>query len=253
MSPSPCDKKNRKEINKWSCCNFLKMENYTAELYEYLCNFLSEERKQKFEKFAALRTRYVTLALEDIFQPHNASAVLRSAECFGVQDVHVIENRNRYNPNPDVVLGANKWLTLHHHRGSENNTLACIEHLKKNRYRIVATTPHKNDGLISDLDLQKGKVALFFGTEIDGVSETVLSHADEFVKIPMFGFTESFNISVSAAICMYELLPRLRKTKIPWQLSEKEAEETRLGWAKSSLNHADLLEKEFRKIKGLDV
>ncbi|MBI3509892.1 MAG: RNA methyltransferase [Bacteroidetes bacterium] len=220
---------------------------YSSALYEYLSGFLTEERRKKFEKHIALRSRYVTIVVEDIFQPHNASAVLRSAECFGLQDVHIIESKNKYNPNPDVVMGANKWLTLHHHSGKENNTDECISFLKKNKYRIVATTPHKNDQLISQLDLSKGKVALFFGTELEGISKNIMDAADEFVKIPMFGFTESFNISVSAAICMYELMTKLRTSNIDWQLSEEEKNNILLDWARNSIKKPELLEEEFRK------
>jgi tRNA (guanosine-2'-O-)-methyltransferase len=223
----------------------VEMED-SKNLYDYLTGFLSNERREKFERYVALRTRYVTIAVEDIFQPHNASAVLRSAECFGVQDIHVIENRNKYNPNPDIVLGANKWLTLHRYGGTENNTRSCISALRKNGYRIVATTPHKNDRLVNELDLSKGKVALFFGTELEGISNDVLEEADEFVKIPMYGFTESFNISVSAAICLYELLPKLRESDLPWQLSAAEKTTLLLDWAKASLTRPDLLEQAFR-------
>jgi tRNA (guanosine-2'-O-)-methyltransferase len=229
------------------------MDTYKKELLEFLSGFLSDERKQKFEKHVAQRTRYVTIAVEDIYQPHNASAVLRSAECFGVQDVHVIENRNKYNPNPDVVMGANKWLSLQRYGGEENNTLSCIRALKAKGYRIAATTPHTNDCLVEDLDLSKGKVALFFGTELEGISEDVMREADDFVKIPMFGFTESFNISVSAAICLYELLPKLRRTDLPWQLSEEEQLDILLDWTKNSLKQPELLEKEFRKNTGREA
>jgi tRNA (guanosine-2'-O-)-methyltransferase len=219
------------------------MDSYQQELYTFLSGFLSEERKEKFERHIHQRTRYVTIAVEDIYQPHNASAVLRSAECFGVQDVHVVENRNKYNPNPDVVMGAHKWLNVNRHQG----TTACVKALREKGYRIVATTPHKNECLVSELDLSKGKVALFFGTELEGISKELIDQADEFVKIPMFGFTESFNISVSAAICLYELLPKLRKTDLPWQLSETEMQEILLQWAKGSIKHPELLEEEFRK------
>ncbi|HLG02709.1 MAG TPA: RNA methyltransferase [Bacteroidia bacterium] len=217
------------------------------KLYEYLAGFLREERKEKFERNVRLRTRYVTIAVEDIYQPHNASAVLRSAECFGVQDVHIVENRNKYVPNPDVVMGASKWLSLHRYGGEKNNTLNCIRALKKNGYRIIATTPHRKDCLISELDLSKGKLALFFGTENEGLSPEILQEADEFVKIPMYGFTESFNISVSAAICLYELIPKLQRSGIHWQLSEEEQAEILMQWVRSSLQRPELLEDEFRK------
>jgi tRNA (guanosine-2'-O-)-methyltransferase len=228
------------------------MDNYKQELYDFLSNFVTEERKQKFENVIHQRTRYITVAVEDVFQPHNASAVLRSAECFGVQDVHVIENKNKYNPSTDISLGSHQWLTLTRHTKSENNSLSCIKALKAEGYRIVATTPHTKDCLVSELDLSKGKLALFFGTEIDGLSETIMNEADEFVKIPMSGFTESFNISVSAAICMYELTRRLRESNLPYALSEEEMLDIKLGWMMESVRSSDLLVKEFRKKKGLE-
>lgn len=223
------------------------MDNYSKELYEYLSKFATEQRMEKFESVIQERTRYLTIVVENVYQPHNASAVLRSAECFGVQDVHIIENSNKYNPSADISLGAHQWLSLTRHSKTENNSLSCIQDLKKNGYRIVATSPHKNDSLISEIDLSKGKIALFFGTEIDGLSDTILNEADEFVKIPMYGFTESFNISVSAAISMYELMKRLRESKIEWRLTAAELLALKLDWVKESVKSSDLLEKEFRK------
>ncbi len=225
-------------------------DHYKKELYDFLSGFITDQRKKKFEDVIHQRSRYVTVAVEDVYQPHNASAVLRSAECFGVQDVHIIENRNKYNPSEDISLGSHKWLSLQRHAKAENNTLACIQSLRKSGYRIIATTPHKNDCLISELDLSKGKVALFFGTELEGVSQTILDEADGYVKIPMFGFTESFNISVSAAICMYELMTKLRTTNLDWQLTEEEMLDIKLEWAKESVKSSDLLEEEFRKKMG---
>jgi tRNA (guanosine-2'-O-)-methyltransferase len=223
------------------------MDNYSKELYEYLSKFATEQRMEKFESVIQERTRYLTIVVENVYQPHNASAVLRSAECFGVQDVHIIENSNKYNPSADISLGAHQWLSLTRHSKTENNSLSCIQDLKKNGYRIVATSPHKNDCLISEIDLSKGKIALFFGTEIDGLSDTILNEADEFVKIPMYGFTESFNISVSAAVSMYELMKRLRESKIEWRLTAAELLALKLDWVKESVKSSDLLEKEFRK------
>ncbi|MCX6312384.1 MAG: RNA methyltransferase [Bacteroidetes bacterium] len=227
------------------------MDNYKKELYEYLSGFATEQRMQKFENIIQLRSRYLTVVVEDVFQPHNASAVLRSAECFGVQDVHIIENVNKYNPSTDISLGSHQWLTLTRHSKSENNSLSCIQALRKKGYRIVATTPHKNDCLISELDLTKGKVALFFGTEIDGLSDTIMNEADEFVKIPMSGFTESFNISVSAAICMYETMKNLKASNVNWKLSESEMLDIKLDWVKESVRSSDLLESEFKKARGI--
>lgn len=228
------------------------MQRYNKALYDYLIGFISEQRKEKFENYILNRTRYVTVAVEDIYQTHNASAVLRSAECFGIQDVHIIENRNRYRPSAEVAKGAEKWLTLHYHNKHENNTQACIQHLRNEGYRIVATTPHERDQMIYDLDVSKGKIALFFGTEIEGISDEVRREADEFVKIPMYGFTESFNISVSAAICLYEIKQKLTD-ELPWKLSDTEKEDILLTWVKQSVREPELLEKEFQKLLNTEL
>jgi tRNA (guanosine-2'-O-)-methyltransferase len=219
------------------------------ELYAYLANCISENRKNRIESLVQQRTRYLTIVLEDIFQPHNASAVLRSAEGFGVQDIHIIENKNTYAVNPDVALGSAKWLTLQKYRRHENNTMACISNLKAQGYRIVATTPHTNDCFVSELDVTKGKIALLFGTELEGLSKDAIEAADEYVRIPMYGFTESFNISVSAALCMYDLTGRIRKSGVDWKLRDEEQFELQLAWVRKTLQRADLLEAEFMKTR----
>ncbi len=218
------------------------------ELLEFLLGFISENRCEKFANIIPHRTRHITVALENIFQPHNASAVLRSCDCFGVQDVHIIENSNTYEVNPDVALGSSKWLNLHHYNAAENNTFECIQHLKASGYRVIATTPHQHDVTIDELDLTQ-KTALLFGTEMDGLSNLAMEHADGFVKIPMFGFTESFNISVSAALCLYEVTKRMRQLNIDWPLSEEEKVEVQIAWVKQTLKRAELLEKRFYAAK----
>lgn len=216
-------------------------------LIEYLQNIVTEHKWELFNQVIENRTRYLTVVLEDIFQPHNASAVLRTCDCFGIQDVHVIENRNEYNVNPDVALGASKWLNLNKYNEQKNNTLSTIKALKEKGYRIVATTPHTNDVDLETFDLKQGKAALFFGSELPGLSEIVLDNADEFLKIPMFGFTESFNISVSAAIILHHLSFELKKTDIKWQLSEDEKSEVLLNWLRKSIKNSEVIEKEYLK------
>ena len=215
------------------------------ELNQFLAEYITPERKELFERTLNSRTRYLTVVLEDIYQTQNASAVLRSCDCFGIQDVHIIENRNRFSVNPQVTLGSTKWLNLHHYRKKEHNTLDCIQQLRSLGYRIVATSPHANDTNLEDFNLEKGKTALFFGTELTGISETVEKNADEFLKIPMFGFTESFNISVSAAIILHHLNLRLRQGAIDYHLSEDEKEEIRLDWLRKTIKSSALLEKKF--------
>ena len=220
------------------------------ELLNFLESFISENKKDLFRRIVEYRTRYITVVLEDIYQPHNASAVLRTCDCFGVQDVHIIENRNLYEVNPDVALGSSKWLTLTKYNTSKNNSLDTINRLKSKGYTIVATTPHKNDTPLNTLDLSK-KTALLFGTELNGLSDVALENADAFVKIPMVGFTESFNISVSAAIILHQLTEKLRESHFNWQLTHEEKTDIQLDWVRNVVKKSDLLEAEFllRKTK----
>ncbi len=216
-------------------------------LVEFMAEFLTPERALLFDQVIKNRTKYLTVVLEDIFQPHNASAVLRTCDCFGIQDIHVIENRNKYEVNADVALGSSKWISLTKHNKQENNTLACINKLRKEGYRIIATTPHTNDTNLDDFDLGKGKAALLMGTELTGLSDIAMENADEFVKIPMHGFTESFNISVSAAIILHHLTIKLHKSNIDWRITEEEELAVRYRWIKNTLKKSNLIEKRYFK------
>ena len=216
---------------------------------EYLERYITANKLSLFDRIIRQRTRYITVALEDIYQSQNASAVLRTCDCFGIQDVHIIENRYPYSINPDVALGSSKWLSLHRYSDTGNNTLSCYKSLKEQGYRIVATTPRDNDTFLDDLSLDT-KIALVFGTELEGLSQTAIEHADEYVKIPMYGFTESFNISVAAAISLHHLSEKLRKSSSNWQLSEEEALDTRIMWANSVIRHPEMHEKEFLRQEG---
>ena len=221
------------------------------ELINYLAQYLTEKRFAILNKIIQNRTRYLTVVLEDIYQSQNASAVLRSCDCFGIQDVHVIENRNKFDVNPKVALGSSKWLSIHSYKEGVNNTRDAILNLKANGYRIVATTPHDNDVHLEDFDLLDGKSALVFGTELEGISEEVKNNADVFLKIPMYGFTESFNISVSAAIILHHLTLKLHESKINWQLSANERDKLLTTWLGTSIKGSDLIIKEFYKQRNL--
>ena len=222
--------------------------NQRDNLLAHLLTFLSDNKRELFEKIIEDRTKHVTVVLEDIFQSQNASAVLRSCDVFGVQDVHVIENRNEYNVNPHVVHGASKWINLSKYNQKENNTLACMNKLKEEGYKIYATTPHTDDCLVQDIPLDN-KFALMFGTEQEGLSDIAMDNADGFVKIPMYGFTESLNISVSASICLYELSKRLKSSDIDWKLTDEEKVSQLTVWAKKVVKSSDLIEQEFYKLQ----
>ena len=216
------------------------------ELLEYLKQFAPEGKLELFDKLIEDRTNHLTVVLEDIFQPHNASACVRSCDCFGVQKTHIIENIHEYEMNPDILVGSAKWVNMQHYNTKKENTLDCLNKLKSEGYKIVATTPLPNTKTIYDFPLDE-KIALVFGNEKDGISDVVKQEADEFITIPMYGFTESFNISVSVALCVYELTKRLHASDINWQLSEKEKEETLLFWVRNSIKNSAWIEKEFLK------
>ncbi len=204
------------------------------QLLTYLEDFISEERKQRFLEILEERTKYITVAIEDVFQMHNTSAVIRSCEIFGIQEAHVIEGRNGKRLDKNIAMGAEKWVDVISYENSKN----CIDTLRQDGYKIIATTPHSYDCLLPDFEID-GKTALFFGTERDGLSKTVLDEADGFLKIEMHGFTESLNISVSAAIILQDLATKLKKTKLDWGLTSDEKLEKRLDWTKKSIKSID--------------
>lgn len=208
------------------------------KLISLLSTYVTPRRLARMEEVLGQRTRHLTLVLEDIYQSHNASAVIRSCDCFGVQDVHIIENRNEYTVNPDVALGASKWLSLRKYNEKEFNTIDCLEKLKKEGYQLIATTPHKDEFLLEELPVQQ-KTALLFGTEMQGLTPESISMADGFMKIPMVGFTESFNISVSVAICLYHLTPKIRQEVTNWQLNDDEQLDVMLEWLMQSVKNAE--------------
>lgn len=219
-------------------------------LLNHLLTFITGERKNKFLHYINYRTRFLTIVLEDIYQPHNASAVLRTCDCFGIQDVHIIENRNKYQVNPEVALGASKWLSLEKYNELGNNTASCIGHLKTKGYRIIATSPHENDFTPETLPLDS-PLALVFGNELSGLSTEAMSLADGFIKIPMVGFTESLNISVSAAVLIHTLSERLRASSADWPLTPDENTDILLSWVSHSIKKPELLIEEFMNRKSV--
>jgi tRNA (guanosine-2'-O-)-methyltransferase len=207
---------------------------------EFLENILTENRKERFLNVLKNRTRHFTVAVEDVFQMHNTSAVMRSCEVFGIQELNVIEQRFGKRIDKEIAMGAQKWVDIN----AFDNISSCLDNLKSRGYQIIATSPHENDCLLEDFDISKPS-ALFFGTERDGLSEEILNRADGFLKIPMVGFTESLNISVSAAIIIQNITERLRKSSIQWQLSEDEIIEKRLQWAKNTIKDIKRIEARY--------
>jgi tRNA (guanosine-2'-O-)-methyltransferase len=216
--------------------------NYMIDLeyLAYLEGFLTENRKERFADVLANRTNHFTIAVEDVFQFHNTSAVMRSCEVFGIQEINIVEQRFGKDIDKEIAMGAQKWVDIN----KFENITDCIDTLRAKGYQIIATTPHNDSCLLHDFDVTQ-KSALFFGTEKEGLSDDVMRNADGYLKIPMVGFTESLNISVSAAIIIQDITTRLRQSNINWPLSDMELLEKRLVWAKNSIKDIKRIEERY--------
>ena len=229
------------EFTKKDLNSNIQMRNTSDTDYlAYLENFITEGRRDRFLQVLSQRSKHFTVVIEDLFQLHNTSAVLRTCEVFGIQELNVVEEKYGKTIDKEIALGAQKWVDVNRF----DSTAACIKAVKDKGYRIIATSPHDDSCLMEDFDISQPS-ALFFGTEINGLSEEVLSQADGFLKIPMVGFTESLNISSSAAIILQNLSSRLRRSDIAWQLSEDEMLEKRIDWAQKSIKDIDFITRKY--------
>lgn len=224
--------------------------NLEEKLLKAFYEIITPEKREKFDQIASNRTRHIAIVVENLYQEHNASAVVRSCDCFGFQDLHIIEKTNRFELNREISMGAAKWVNHHHYYDPKYPSEKCLTELKQRGYKIVATTPHEENRTINELPIDE-PVALLFGTEKSGLSETALSLADEHVRIPMYGFTESFNISVSAALCMQIVREKLEKSiDLKWRLSSNEQIKLKIEWCKNIVHKSDAVERDFiRRIK----
>lgn len=204
------------------------------KLLEHLETYLTENRKARFDSVLSQRTKHFTVATEDVYQLHNTSAVIRSCDVFGIQEVNIVEERNSKHIDKEIAMGSQKWVDLNRY----DTVSDCILGLKEKGYQIVATTPHTNDCELHEFDITK-KSCFFFGRETEGLSQEVLDAANCYLKIPMVGFTESLNISVSAAIILQHVTTKLRQTTINWQLTEEEMLEKRLDWITKTIKSYD--------------
>lgn len=219
------------------------MEKFNQDLLTYLEGFITENRKEGFLRVLKNRTKHFTVAMEDVFQLHNTSAVMRSCEVFGIQELNVIEQKFGKSIDKEIAMGAEKWVDINRFSSIQD----CVTNLKRKGYQIIATTPHNDSCLLHEFDITKPS-ALFFGTERDGLSDEVMQQADGFLKIPMVGYTESLNISVSAAIIIQDVTNRLRQSDIHWQLTDEEILDKRLDWTRKSIKDIEFIEKKFHEV-----
>ena len=214
------------------------------ELILHLEQFVTEPRQTRLKEVLRQRTRHITVVLEDLYQTQNISAVMRSCECYGIQDAYIVENRNEFNVHKDISMGADKWLTLHQYPHAEHNMKHCIEDLHAKGYTVVATLPDEKMKTIFDVPVEQ-KTAFLFGTELTGLSDEAVQYADYNVLIPMYGFTESFNISNSAAIILSHTAERLRHSEVPWRLSDAEYDELYFDWLQKSIRNPEPIIRDF--------
>lgn len=212
------------------------------ERFDYISEFMLPERVENMVKVASARTRYMTICAENTYHSQNASALIRHCEAFGVQDLHAVESICRFTPNTHVVRGTDKWIDLYKYRSTESALLR----LKERGYRIVATTPHLEDTTPEDFDIAAGPFCLVFGTEKQGISPEIMAVADEFVKIPMYGFVESLNVSACAAILIQGMVERLHRSDVDWRLDDHQKAALLYSWMRESVKEADhILKQKF--------
>ncbi|MFT7382363.1 MAG: tRNA (guanosine-2'-O-)-methyltransferase [Roseivirga sp.] len=221
-----------------------------AELINLLEEFVTKNKVHLINKVLAERTRHFAVVLEDVYHPHNASAVLRTSDCFGLQDLYITQKLHEYQLNPNIVRGASNWVTLHKYEREEESTIKCFQDLRKKNYRIVGTTPDPNSASIHDLDISQ-KTAVVFGAEHEGISDFAKQEADELVHVPMYGFTESFNVSVSVALIVMDLVRRLKQSDINWRLTEEEQQDLKFEWYQRIVKRSDIHIKTYLKERSI--
>ena len=219
--------------------------NLQAALIEHLGQFVTENKRDKITDVLAHRTRHVAIILENIYQSQNASATIRTADCMGLQDAYVIENSNDYKVDPEVALGASKWVDIHRFSEGKENTATCFAHLREKGYMIVGTSLGADSVHPAELPLDR-KLALVYGNEESGISDYAHAHTDLNIKIPMYGFTQSFNISVSVAISLSHVIRALNLSTVDWRLSDREKRVLRLEWYRKIVDRSEIIERAFK-------
>lgn len=182
--------------------------SYSPEyIIETLGPYLSKERLQKFDHVLKHRLSSIHVAFESPCNVHNALASLRSAEGVGINHMHIIapESGEKCRQGRRTTKGAYRWSQLKYYESFNNFYLS----MKAHNFKIYGASL-QTEHTLSDIDLSQ-PVCLLFGNELRGISEDALNHCDGFYKIPMQGMVESFNLTVSCAISVYELAQRKRR------------------------------------------
>lgn len=212
-------------------------------LSNYLQQFLTPERKARFAEVLEDRIGWLRIVVQDMYLDHNASAIMRSCDALGVQHMHAVETFNKFAASAEIALGSEKWVTLHRHLG-ENSTQQCLNELRSQGFAVAACVLRPHTLNLQSLPLDR-PVALVLGNEKYGVSQEFLDGADYLVHMPMYGFVESFNVSVAAALALQTLTERIRSSSINWGLDDLEKAELKLKWARETVPNIQAIEKRF--------
>ncbi|MEM7551292.1 MAG: RNA methyltransferase [Bacteroidota bacterium] len=220
------------------------MSDFDQDLFDFLEQYISEHKQSLCKEIIAERTRFATIILEDIHKEHNASAVIRTADCLGIQDIHLIGNE--YEVSKHISMGSFKWVNLIQYDKAKTGLKESINQIKSQGYTVYATSPHSKSISVEEIPITS-KAAFLFGNELKGLSDEAMEYADAHVRIPIHGFTESLNLSVSVAICLHSFLTKIKDSNIRWQLSQKEQNKIVLGWYKAIIRNAEMIEAEYYK------
>jgi tRNA (guanosine-2'-O-)-methyltransferase len=166
---------------------------------------LSEERADRIEHALSARLGSVTAVLENLHDPHNGAAALRSIEALGLQHVHVVEAAESFSASSAITIGCEKWLTL----GRHASMAAAARALRARGFALYAMLPGA-ERTVADVDPSR-PVALVFGNEHAGLTDEAIGACDDAMSLPMYGFTQSFNLSVSVALALSVAAARRRE------------------------------------------
>ncbi len=204
-------------------------------VFETLSPFVSEERLARMRDVLTRRTRNLVLVAEDLYDPHNMSAVVRTAEAHGVQELHVVEGRTRFAPHKKITLGAHSWMDIHRY----GQPADCLAHLRDRGFQVVTGALTPESVPIHAIDFSR-PTAMVFGNEHEGLTSAFLDCADQVFQIPMYGFTQSLNISVSAAIAtFFAVNERIRLLGQSGDLSDEDQAQILDEWLKRTVPMSD--------------
>lgn len=219
-----------------------------AKTFEYLKQFLTDERLRKIDHFSPESSDFVLPVMDDVYQFRNAAAIIRSVEACGFHKVVAMEEENVFDPNLTVTKGAETWVEVE----KMPKNIDSLQKIKDRGYKILAVSLEKNAVMLPDYQITE-PIALVFGTEMAGVSEEVIDFADETLAIPMYGFTRSFNVSVAAGICMYELKQKLINSNIDYKLGEEKLLKMKIRWAVNSMQSGQQIFQKYLRDNNLEM